>query len=437
MKRWLCCLLTLVLALTFTAGALGAAADPSALSGKITFVCTTDNTMGMQAVLEEYKKTRPNVEVEIVSLDSVSDFEQNMTAWIQNETMPDMYMAQVANTEHLYAKNGYLLELPDDIMARLVDGDHSIIACDGKFYIFPMSLSFSVTFANVDKLAELGITFDTEHYPRSMDEFVALLEECRQKGVQYPYGIAGTDLSQVTAWAFQYIYQVVYGKDPNWYADILTGTKHWNDPEFVQLYEDYNRIKEYVAPDSVAKANADVYADFIKGDVVFYNHTSNNLTALKSIDPDINVIMLPPSFTEDPKDQTLIQGFDSGISITRDTKHPEICYDLLDYLTSDEGSTIFDNAVNFIPTTKECHATVPAAYELVLALAREGRYPVSPLMSRQWIAGFSQLLKEGTQNWFTGDSPKDVCDAIEEGHKRLTDAKPEWVEDFMASYIYK
>ena len=93
--------------------------------------------------------------------------------------------------------------------------------------------------------------------------------------------------------------------------------------------------------------------------------------------------------------------------------------------------------MNFIPTTKECHATVPAAYELVLALAREGRYPVSPLMSRQWIAGFSQLLKEGTQNWFTGDTPEEVCNAIEEGHTRLTDAKPEWVEDFLSSYIYK
>lgn len=411
--------------------------DPAELSGTISFVVTTDNSLGLQAVLEEYKKTRPNVEVEIISLGSVSEFEDSMTSWIATDSLPDMYMAQVANTEHLYAQNGYLLPLPDRIMSRLVDGDHSIIKYKDDFYIFPMSLSFSVTFANADKLAELGITFDKDNYPNNMDEFIALLQECREKGVEYPYGIAGTDLSQVTAWAFQYIYQVVYGKDANWYADILTGVKHWNDPEFVQLFEDYSRIKEYVSPDSVAKANEDMYAGFIKGETLFYNHTSNNLNAILSIDPDANIIMLPPSFTADSKDQTLIQGFDSGISITSGTEHPEICYDLLDYLTSDEGSTIFDNAVSFIPTTKECHAVVPDAYKLVLELAREGRHRVSPLMSRQWIAGFSQILKEGTQNWFTGDSPEDVANTIEAEHTRLTEAKPEWVTNFLADYEYK
>lgn len=413
------------------------AAD-SGLSGTITMVSHSSGAEGLQAVLEEYKKTHPDVDIDFTIYENVTEFETMMTSWISSNSLPDMYLSQASSVQQQYAAEGYLMPLTGTgVEDHLVEGDTSLVTYDGKLYAFPMATNISVTLCNNSALKELGIELTVDSYPKSMGEFLDLMQQCRDKGVEYPFGLAGADLSSCTAWPFQYMYQVLYGGNPNWYADVLSGNKDWSDPEFVAMFDEYNRIREYVSPDSLGKNVDGLYADFISGNTLFFSQVATTIKNIKVLDPESDIILIPSSFTADPADQTLISSFDDGISITANAKNPELCIDFLNYVTSPEGSTIYANATGTVSTVVGCEAEIDPSYSIVYELLQKGALPNSPILSRQWIAGFKELLKSGCQNWLAGEDPQSIADTIAEEHKRLMDADPDWVADFLESYQWK
>ena len=46
-------------------------------------------------------------------------------------------------------------------------------------------------------------------------------------------------------------------------------------------------------------------------------------------------------------------------------------------------------------------------------------------------------MKTAQQNWFAGADAQTVCDEIQAQHQRLVEANPEWVQNFLDSYIEK
>ena len=420
------------------APAASSEAPAQELSGTITMFCSSDGQLGFDAVMAEYQKINPKVNIEYIIWETVTDFETMMTNYIATGTMPDMYCAQVGVVEQQYAAEGYLVPLDDTgIEDLMVNGDTSLIKYDGKLYAIPTTASYSVTFANNAKLNELGITVDHSNYPKNMDEFVDLLQKCREAGCESPYGVAGSDTSSCTAWPFQYIYQVLYGDNPNYYADILSGKEHWSDEAFVNMFNVYDRLRDYMSPDMTAKTTDSLYADFISGDTIFFNQTAGTLNKLRGLDPELDILMLPPSFTVDASKQSLISGFDAGISITSGAKDVDLCKDFLKFVCQPENMTIFCNANNSVPTIKGAAPEMDPAYDLIMEIAGNGELPNSPILSRQWIGGFKELLKTGCQDWLCGADPQEVADKIEEDHARLMEASPEWVDQFLKDYIYQ
>ena len=125
-------------------------------SGTITMICSSDGTAAFDAVLAEYQKIHPDVTMEYIIWETVTDFETMMTNYIATNTLPDMYCSQVGVVEQQYAAEGYLLPLDDlNIEENLVNGDKSLIKYKDVLYAFPMTIGYSVTFCNNDKLKEL------------------------------------------------------------------------------------------------------------------------------------------------------------------------------------------------------------------------------------------------------------------------------------------
>lgn len=414
------------------------AEEAAELSGTISIYASGTSAKGIQAAFEGYQVQHPDVELEISNFETVTDFETMMTTAFSSDTLPDMYIAQVGAVEQQYAIQGYLMNLSDTgVMDNLVNGDTSLITYEEGYFAFPMTTAISVTLCNKAELEKLGIELTTDNYPTNMDEFIDLLQQCRDAGVEYPFGVAGADSSSCTAWPFQYIYQVLYGDDPNFYANVLKGEKAWNGDEFRKMFTDYDRIREYVSPDSTAKSMDELYADFIVGDTLFFSQVATTIKSIQELDPETEIVLIPSSFTEKSENQTLISGFDEAFSITTSAKDPELCVDFLKYITSPEGSTLFDNATGYIPTVKGCESEVDNAYEIVLDIMQNDKLPNSPILSRQWIAGFKELLKAGCQNWLAGEEVDSVVNTIEEDHKRLMEADSDWVQNFLDSYKWK
>ncbi len=415
-----------------------AADDGIDYSGTITMFCGTEDSKAFDAVMAEYQKLHPDVNIEYIIWENVTDFETMMTNYIATDTLPDMYRGQVGVVQQQYAMEGYLLPLDDlDVEGNLVNGDTSLIKYKDSLYSFPMTIAYSVTLCNNDKLKELGIDLTYDNYPKCMDEFVDLLQKCREAGCEYPFSVAGSDTSSCTAWPFQYIYQVLYGGNPNFYADVLSGKADWADPEFLKMFDEYDRLREYMAPDTAAKTTDGQKADFISGDTIFFSQTASALTGLRNLDPDMDILMIPSSFTEKPEDQTLIGGFDDGISITTGAKNPELCKDFLKFIASKEGCEIYCSNSSCVPTVKGAEIDSDPAFRIILEIASKGDLPNSAILSRQWISGFKELLKTGCQNWLVGEEPQSVVDKISKEHTRLMEASPDWVQNFLADYEYK
>ena len=320
---------------------------------------------------------------------------------------------------------------------KFVDGDYELMTWDGELYAVPFNTAISAIIVNNEVLKEAGITIDINNYPKCFSDLLALCDQLVAAGVQYPITVAGKDSSSVTAWPFQYIYQAIYGEDPNWYANILRGERAWNDELYLEMFNKYDQLRKYIAPSALGTDVNGMYRAFISGESPIFFQTANTVAALREIAPDLDIICLPSCFTDDPADQTIIAGLDDGLSICATTDIPDLCLEFMKYLASDEGSTLYFNNSQSVPTTRVNHATTDPSYWLCLEIMQKGLLPVSPVLSRQWIPGIKEIMKTAQQNWFAGADAQTVCDEIQAQHQRLVEANPEWVQNFLDSYIEK
>ena len=109
----------------------------------------------------------------------------------------------------------------------------------------------------------------------------------------------------------------------------------------------------------------------------------------------------------------------------------------MQYLVSNEGSTIYAERAQEIPTIKVNYTKINPSYTLCLKILHEGQLPVSAVFSRQWISGIKEIMKTASQNWFAGADAKVVCNEIQAQHDRLVAANPEWVQNFLDTHIEK
>ena len=403
--------------------------------GTITIACGPPESEALQKILKLYQEKNPNVDLDIIITQTVTDFETMMTGWIAADTLPDMYIAQVGSVEQGYAANGYLEPLTDpELLDRLVEGDRELISYNGDVYAFPMNMSVSAILVNNGVLKEAGIDLNHDNYPKCWQDLMDLFQKGVDAGIEKPIGLAGQDSSAVTAWTFQYIYQTIYGENPNWYADILRGKAAWNDDLYMEMFNKYSEMLPFIADDALGTASDGMRKKFITGESPIYFQVAGEVGILKELDPDLDILLLPSAFTDKPEDQTIISGFDSGISITKSAKNKDLCMDFLDFITSSEGATILTTTATYLPTTKDNQMELDPAFDLIYNILKNDELPNSPILSRQWIPGVKEIMKTGQQNWFAGEDAKSVADKIQEEHTRLMEADPEWVENFLANY---
>lgn len=412
-----------------------AASEQEPFEGTITIACGAMESEALQQILKLYQEKNPNVNLDIIVTQTVTDFETMMTGWIAADTLPDMYIAQVGSVEQGYAANGYLEPLTDSgLLDRLVEGDRELISYNGDVYAFPMNLSVSAIIVNNGVLRDAGIELNHDNYPKCWQDLLDLFQKCVDAGIEKPVSLAGQDASAVTAWTFQYIYQTIYGQNPNWYADILRGDAAWNDDLYMEMFNKYSEMLPYIGDDALGTGADGMRKKFITGESPIYFQVAGEVGTLKELDPELDILLLPSAFTDDPADQTIISGFDSGISITKSAKNKELCFDFLNFITSSEGATILTSTAAYLPTTKDNQMKLDPAFDLIYSILKNDELPNSPILSRQWIPGVKEIMKTGQQNWFAGEDAKSVADKIQEEHTRLMEADPAWVENFLANY---
>lgn len=143
MKRLLTIIAALLLSISmiFANGSQEAksAESDDGLSGTITMIAMANQAKGLNAAFDEYQKDHPNVNLDIVVANTVTDFETMMTTYIAANELPDMYLNQVGAVQQSYAAEGYLMPITDiGVMDKIIDGDKELISWQGDYYAVPM-----------------------------------------------------------------------------------------------------------------------------------------------------------------------------------------------------------------------------------------------------------------------------------------------------------
>ena len=151
----------------------GGASEGSGDAKTITFVSLSTQANGIRAVFDEYQKTHPDVELDLVPCSTVTDFETVMTGYIAANTLPDMYLTQISSVQQEYAAEGYLMPLTDTgVMENMIDGDTELIMWNDDYYAFPMISEVSGMIVNNAVLKQAGINIDITNYPKSFSDLL-------------------------------------------------------------------------------------------------------------------------------------------------------------------------------------------------------------------------------------------------------------------------
>ena len=85
-------------------------------------IAMANQAKGLNAAFDEYQKDHPNVNLDIVVANTVTDFETMMTTYIAANELPDMYLNQVGAVQQSYAAEGYLMPITDiGVMDKIID----------------------------------------------------------------------------------------------------------------------------------------------------------------------------------------------------------------------------------------------------------------------------------------------------------------------------
>ena len=427
---------TLSSALVFAAGTSEetmAPATSTGRSGTITALVMPTEAVGLEAVMAEYQKINPNVKLETIVTTSTKSNDSVLTAKMASNDLPDIFYTQVKSAIGEYAKNGYIIPLTDTgIQDRLISGDQSLLWKDGDFYAVPGQVLTSGIFVNMEVLKKHNITMDT--MPQSLGEFIALCQQLQDAGVERPIAIGAKEESPVTAFVFQYIYQNVYGEDPNWYANVLRGKTGWDGPVFSKTFDAYAKLKPFVNKDALGCDENGAIKKFVLGEAAFFITTSGKLTSFRKIDPEMDLLFIAPPFADDPADMKAVTNFDSAFCITSQAKDVELCKDFFNFMFTPEMAAVWAKATLFMPTIKGTEVEIDPAMNLMVKSLSSGMDSVA-MLSREWFPGIKEIMKKESQNWFAGKDAKLVCESIEKEHQRLMKANPEFVSDFLANYV--
>ena len=400
-------------------------------SGDLSVLVPAETAAALEAVMVEYNKIQPKVRLEATVY--VDDAAKNaiITAKIASDDMPDV-MVTVLNTLVIdLAKQGYLLPLTDTgIQNRLTISpeDYPLGVYDGDIYAIPMELSLAGIFANNEVLRKYGVT----EYPKTFDELIATCDQLQKAGCAEPFLIAAKEVNPVNNFVYQYIYQNLYGNNPAWYADILRGVGHWNDPEFAAVYEAYGRLKPYMNKDALGLDNANSYRRFAQGDSAFFIGY-NFGREIRIANPNLDYSLIPAPFNEKPEHGTVSTDTGNGYMITKNVKNKELALDFLEFLTRPENAAIFSKTLSSFSSVKGVEITVDPAGDYIQGLLSNG-LPTNKTMTRTWIPGIKEYMKKGTQEWFAGADIQTVIDGIEKEHQRLMKASPDFVKTFLESF---
>ncbi len=302
------------------------------LEGEIEIVTNANEQTynAVNEILEQFMQENPGVKISYTT--QGSDYEQLMKARMASNDLPDIFATHgwsvVRYSEYLRPLNDqpWFSEIEPSFLENVQNAD-------GQVFVLPLNMDQGGLLYNKKLLTELGVDI-----PKTWDELKDICEKGKEKGYTGVF-IAGKDSRQPASLldiAAQTYLEV--RNDQDYTSQLLDGSFDWNNwAPLSQLLVD---LKEsgYLNEDCVTCDTVDIAPRMSENNVLFLITSNMDLIRQASeLNPDAQYGMAPIPTVDESQENVFAGGEREAYGVWKDTKHEELCLEVLKYLAKPEN----------------------------------------------------------------------------------------------------
>ncbi|QYK69982.1 extracellular solute-binding protein [Paenibacillus sp. S02] len=386
------------------------------------FTASPEYTDAFNAYIEEYKKVKPNVKINLEIMQA--DYNTILKSKIASGSTPDVFQTTAGGDIDTYAD--YSADLTNEpLAAAMTDAVRAnMSSSDGKVLGFPVKGNLFTLIYNKDLLTKAGVTSP----PKTIAEMQDAVTKLEAKGIT-PFANAYKEW-----WVWKHIFQHYVdaaaqdaGVEPKQLvSDFIAGKAKIKD--YPVLYNNFFSFIDLTVKHGTDKplerdSNAEV-SDFASGKAAFMTGKGAwDEEAIKKINPDLKIGIMGYPVSDKADQSVIITGADQALRINKDSEVSKETIEFFNWLyTSEYGKNWFSQVAKVIPPIKDAplpDLEMPKEMESILKTSKSGDLSVNYSLDT-----FHQKFGELMQAYISGNMNKDQAVAeIEKAWVQLGSAQ--------------
>jgi|GEM_PF-5481546 len=347
-------------------------------------------TATYEAWAKGFHKLYPNV---TVTYTGVGNYDEQVKARMAAGTLPAVISIPGGNYGFLLPKAGVMMDLSGKkFLSRVKDGILDGQRLNGKIYSLPIDLAAQGFIYNKKVFRDAGVSV-----PRTWSELFAAFEKIKAKGIT-PLVIAGQDQWPLGISVMTIAVPFVYGPDPAFDQDVLSGKKHFTGPEWTNAMSIYAKLLTYANKDrndlNYGLGNQKVAT----GEAACVIQGSWAVSGILSYNKNAELGFFLPPAMDGTKKNTMILGADSTIGVNANHPDREWALKFVEWLTTKDAVNMWTDNARTFSAMKGARANFDSTAIDVQKYADSG-VALYPLPNHMWFlpnvwSDWSQKLQE-------------------------------------------
>ncbi len=311
------------------------------------FINQPEYTDAFNAFVEEYKKVKPNVTIQLEIMQA--DYPTILKSKIASGSIPDVFASTAGGEIKLYEE--YTADLTNEPLAQVMDdAAKGNMSYNGKVYGIPIKGNLFNLIYNKKMFEEAGIAAA----PKTTTELMDAIAKLEAKGIT-PFAYAYKEW-WVQKHIFQHFLNAETDDTEKLVNEFIAGTTTFNDhPELLKFFDFIDLTIKHGMPKPLERDYSAGITDFATGKAaMMVGQGAWVEEGIMQIDPEMEIGVAGYPVNEDPTDAMIITGADQALRINKDSKVLQETLDFFNWLyTSDYGKAWFSNVAKVIPPLKD------------------------------------------------------------------------------------
>lgn len=372
------------------------------------------NETTLKPILDAFHEKHPNITIDLQFAPPIHDYIEKAKVLFLAGESPDIFVTAAENKLEVI-ENGYAIDISHlPVFARMSDTFKNTYAKDGKIYAFAPDAWIGGLFYNKKIFQEVGVS-----PPNSYSEFLELLKTLKDAGIK-PIAFHNDNLYDIPQALF--ITETI-NYNPDYDQEVNEGERTyvegWTEP-FKMWKRDFID-QGYVTKDMLGISAEEVVDEFVTEKVAMIVGGPWNIAGFEEKNPDLDFDLMPFVGTEAGVKWN-IGAVGVGFSVGSQSKHQEEALKYLEFLSSDEGLKLFQEATGGILGVDGIEYSLHPVLEQYKSHVIEGKFYL-PAVAWKHSDAMGREMSIGSQDILAGVAePEEIPERMDQKRIELDQA---------------